>query len=96
MALRDDDLTEKIIHGRSQVTSTKLHYLKSFQSFHQGVYFSELSHLEREEVDVGFNLLKILQLIFCIVIYNRWYWVTFLGANIFEVDPGQTVTFIHQ
>lgn len=50
----------------------------------------------REEVDVGFNLLKIQQLIFCLVIYNRWFWVAFLGANMFEVHRGQTVSFIHQ
>ena len=50
----------------------------------------------REEVDVGFNLLKIQQLIYCLVIYNRWFWVAFLGANMFEVRRGQTVPFIHQ
>ena len=33
-----DHLTEKIIHCRSQVTCTKLHYLKSFHSCHQGLY----------------------------------------------------------
>ena len=65
-------LTEKIIHCRSQVTCTKLHYCKSFQSCHQGLYCPALSDSRgREEVDVGFNLLKILQLIFCVVIYNR-------------------------
>ena len=80
-----------------QVTCTKLHYLKSFQSCHQGLYCPALSDSRgREEVDVGFNLLKIFQLIFCVIIYNRWYWVAFLGANMFEVHPGQTVPFIHQ
>ena len=92
-----DHLTEKIIHCRSQVTGTKRHYLKSFQSFHQGLYCPALSHSRgRQEVDVGFNLLKIQQLIFCLVIYNRWFWVAFLGANMFEIHRGQTVSFIHQ
>ena len=89
--------TEKIIHCRSQVTCTRLHYLKSFRSCHQGLYCPAFSDSRgREEVDVGFNLLKILQSIFGVVIYNRWYWVAFLGANMFEVHPGQTVPFIHQ
>ena len=92
-----DHLTEKIIHCRSQVTGTKRHYLKSFQSFHQGLYCPALSHSwGRQEVDVGFNLLKIQRLIFCLVIYNRWFWVAFLGANMFEIHRGQTVSFIHQ
>ena len=92
-----DHLTEKIIHCRSQVTGTKLHELKSFQSCHQGLYCPALSHSRgREEVDVGFYLLKIQQLIYRLVIYNRWFWVAFLGANMFEVHRGQTVSFIHQ
>ena len=92
-----DHLAEKIIHCRSQVTCTKLHYFKSVQSCHQGLYCPALSHSRGgEEVDVGFNLLKIQQLMYCLVIYNRWFRVAFLGANMFEVHHGQTVPFIHQ
>ena len=97
-----DHLTEKIIHCRSQVTCTNLHYFKSFHSCHQGLYCPALSHSKGgagsglEEVDVGFNLLKIQQLIYCLVIYNRWFWEAFPGANMFEVHRGQTVSFIHQ
>ena len=72
-------------------------WVKSFQSCHQGLYCPARSQSRgREEVDVGFNLSKVLQLIFCAVIYNRWYWVAFLGANMFKVHLGQTVPFIHQ
>ena len=93
----DDHLTERIIHCRSQVTCIKLHYFKSFQSCHQGLYCPALSHSRgREEVGVGFNLLKIQQLMFCLVIYNRWFLVAFLGVKMFEVHRGQTVPFIHQ
>ena len=63
-----DHLTEKIIHCRSQVICTELQYFKSFQSCHQGLYCPALSHSRgRDEVDVGFNLLKVLQLIFCVI-----------------------------
>lgn len=77
--------------------SWKNHVYASSTPCNQGLYCPALSHSRgREEVGVGFNLLKIQQLMFCLVIYNTWFLVAFLGAKMFEVHRGQTVPFIHQ